>query len=65
MIDQAHEAQLVSVGLDNWQMVGGVDLDSRRYIRHGSLPQGRRFAASGWLQSSYGYGLFKVKRPSE
>jgi hypothetical protein len=65
MIDQANEAKLVSVGLDNRQRVDRVDLDSRRYVRHDSLPQGRRLAASGWLQSSSGYGFFEAKMPSE
>ena len=51
VIDKANETQLVSIGLDNRQMVDGIDLDSRRYGRHKALRQRIRLAASGWLHS--------------
>jgi hypothetical protein len=56
VVDKANEAQLVSVGLDNRQMVDGIDLDSGRYVRHGSLPQGVLLAATSWLQRRFPQG---------
>src|SRR5262249_17267531 len=40
VIDQADEAQLVGVGLENGQMVDRVHLDSGGYSLHSSLPRG-------------------------
>ena len=51
MIDEADEAQLVGVSLDNGQMVDGVHLDLRWYARHSSLPRGP-LAAGASLETS-------------
>ena len=63
MIDQANEAQLVGVGLDNRQMLHGVHFNRGWYLWHGSL---LRSTLAAWrLHSSHGYGLLEAKMPLE
>ena len=51
MIDATHQAELISVGFDDRQMVDGVHLDGGREVLPGSLPR-RTQAASGLSMAS-------------
>ena len=46
VIDKPDEAELVSIGFDNWQVVDRIDFDGGWDVQHGVLSQGTLAACS-------------------